>query len=186
MMKAKATLTFIGLMLVGSAVLSGCSVPAGVKDMKNMVEGATKFSDEDLMYAQMMIPHHEQAVAMAEFAVTRTSNVQVLAIAKKIKSAQAPEIAIMTAWLGGQVSNPHAGHGMQMPGMLTGAQLEELQNSVDSKFDSLFISGMIAHHEGAIEMTQSILKSENVIVREFSEKVVKDQTQEITELKSIG
>lgn len=197
-MKTHSKLAAVSLLAVGSLTLSGCSLPipnigisdiqAGVEDLQSLAEGATQFSDTDLMYAQMMIPHHEQAVAMAELAPTRTSNVDVLAIAKKIKSAQAPEIAVMAAWLGGEVSEltgGHEGHGMEMEGMLTGAQFEELKNSVDAKFDELFVKGMIAHHEGAIEMTQSILKSENVIVRKFGEKVVKDQTAEIAELKSI-
>jgi uncharacterized protein (DUF305 family) len=198
MMKTHSKLAAVALLAAGSLTLSGCSLPipnigiadiqAGVEDLQGLAEGATQFSDTDLMYAQMMIPHHEQAVAMAELAPTRTSNVDVLAIAKKIKSAQAPEIAVMAAWLGSEVSElsgGHAGHGMEMMGMLTGAQFEELKNSVDAEFDELFVKGMIAHHEGAIEMTQSILKSENVIVRKFGEKVVKDQTAEIAELKSI-
>lgn len=199
MMKTHSKLAVVAVLAAGSLTLSGCSVPipnigiadiqAGVEDLQNLAEGATQFSESDLMYAQMMIPHHEQAVAIAELAPTRTSNVDVLAIAKKIKSAQAPEIAVMAAWLGGEVSElsgGHSGHGMEMKGMLTGAQVEELKNSVDAKFDALFVKGMIAHHEGAIEMTQSILKSENVIVRKFGEKVVKDQTAELETLRAIA
>lgn len=122
---------------------------------------------------------------MAELATTRTSNPEVLAIAKKIKSAQAPEIAVMAAWLGGKAAELHSGHDMPMNGMISGAQFEELRNSVDDKFDSLFVKYMIAHHEGAIGMTQGILDSENIIVKKFGEKVVKDQTAEIAELKKI-
>lgn len=180
---------------IGSLTLTGCSVnipdfgisdiQAGVEDLQNLAEGATNFSAEDLMYAQMMIPHHEQAVEMAELAVTRTANPKVLAIAEKIKSAQAPEIAVMAAWLGGKVSEVHAGHGMDMMGMLTGAEIKALKAAVDDKFDQLFVKGMIAHHEGAIAMTQGILNSKNPIVKKFGEKVVKDQTAEIEELKAI-
>jgi uncharacterized protein (DUF305 family) len=198
MIKIRSQLGLVALLVAGSLTISGCSVPipnigiadiqAGVEDLQNLAEGATQFSESDLMYAQMMIPHHEQAVAIAELAPTRTSNVEVLAIAKKIKSSQAPEITVMAAWLGGEVSEMaggHEGHGMEMKGMLTGAQVEELKNSVDAKFDSLFVRGMIAHHKGAIEMTQSILTSENVIVRKFGEKVVKEQTAEIKTLEAI-
>lgn len=177
---------------IGSLTLTGCSVnipdfgisdiQAGVEDLQNLAEGATSFSAEDLMYAQMMIPHHEQAVEMAELAVTRTANPKVLAIAEQIKSAQAPEIAVMAAWLGGKVSEVH---GMDMMGMLTGAEMKALKAAVDDKFDQLFVKGMIAHHEGAIAMTQGILNSENPIVKKFGEKVVKDQTAEIEELKQI-
>lgn len=195
MNKTSSKITFAALVLGGSLALSGCSVPlpdiglsdiqSGVESLQNLAEGATSFSEADLMYAQMMIPHHEQAVEMAELAPTRTSNVEVLTIAKKIKSAQAPEIAVMAAWLGGKAAELHSGHSMGTNGMLTGAQFEELKNSVDSKFDSLFTKYMIAHHEGAIEMTQDVLQSENVIVRKFAEKVVKDQSKEIEELKLI-
>jgi uncharacterized protein (DUF305 family) len=181
----------------GSLTLSGCSldlpipniglsdIQSGVEDLQNLAEGATQFSDQDLMYAQMMIPHHEQAVEMAELAATRTTNSEVLSIANKIKSAQAPEIAVMAAWLGSKAQELHSGHSMEMKGMLTGAEFTKLENSVDAKFDQLFVTGMIAHHEGAIEMTQSILKSENPIVKKFGEKVVKEQTAEIKELKKI-
>ena len=181
----------------GSLTLSGCSldlpipniglsdIQSGVEDLQNLAEGATQFSDQDLMYAQMMIPHHEQAVEMAELAATRTTNAKVLNIANKIKSAQAPEIAVMAAWLGSKAQELHTGHSMEMKGMLTGAEFTKLENSVDAKFDQLFVKGMIAHHEGAIEMTQSILESENPIVKKFGEKVVKEQTAEIEELKKI-
>ena len=195
MAKTSSKVGFVSLLVAGSVALSGCSVPlpdlgisdiqSGVESLQNLADGATQFSEADLMYAQMMIPHHEQAVSMAELAPTRTSNVEVLAIAKKIKGAQAPEIAVMAAWLGGKASELHSGHSMEMNGMLTGAQFDELKGAVDAKFDSLFIKYMIAHHEGAIEMTQDILKSETVIVRKFAEKVVKDQTREIAELKKI-
>jgi uncharacterized protein (DUF305 family) len=195
MSASKSKLGFVGLVLVGSLTLSGCSIPvpdiglsdiqSGVEDLQNLAQGATEFSADDLMYAQMMIPHHEQAVEMAELAPTRTSNVEVLAIAKKIKSAQAPEIAVMAAWLGSKAAELHAGHDMPMNGMLTGAQFEKLKSAVDAKFDELFVKYMIAHHEGAIEMTQGILESENIIVKKFGEKVVKDQTAEIAELKKI-
>jgi uncharacterized protein (DUF305 family) len=182
---------------IGSLTLSGCSmdlpipniglsdIQSGVEDLQNLAEGATQFSDQDLMYAQMMIPHHEQAVAMAELAATRTTNAQVLNIANKIKKAQAPEIAVMAAWLGSKAQELHAGHSMEMKGMLTGAEFTKLENSVDAKFDQLFVTGMIAHHKGAIEMTQAILESKNPIVKKFGEKVVKDQTAEIEELKKI-
>jgi uncharacterized protein (DUF305 family) len=180
---------------IGSLTITGCSVnipdfgisdiQAGVEDLQNLAEGATSFSAEDLMYAQMMIPHHEQAVEIAELASTRTANPKVLAMAKQIKSAQAPEIAVMAAWLGGKVSNAHEGHGMDMAGMLTGAEMKELKASADEKFDLLFAKGMIAHHEGAIVMTQGILNSKNPIVKKFGEKVVKDQTAEIEQLKAI-
>ena len=195
MSASKSKLGFVGLALVGSLTLSGCSIPlpdigladiqSGVEDIQNLANGATEFSANDLMYAQMMIPHHEQAVAMAELATTRTSNPEVLALAKKIKSAQAPEIAVMAAWLGGKAAELHSGHDMPMNGMISGAQFEELRNSVDDKFDSLFVKYMIAHHEGAIQMTQGILESENIIVKKFGEKVVKDQSAEIAELKKI-
>lgn len=195
MSASKSKLGFVGFAIVASLTLSGCSIPlpdlglsdiqSGVEDLQNLAQGATEFSADDLMYAQMMIPHHEQAVEMAELASTRTSNVEVLAVAKKIKSAQAPEIAVMAAWLGGKASELHSGHEMPMNGMLTGAQFEKLKNAVDAEFDSLFVKYMIAHHEGAIEMTQGILSSENIIVKKFGEKVVKDQTKEIKELKAI-
>ena len=128
--------------------------------------------------------HRRQQHARASRLLDQLSCIQQLGNYARFVSQVAQE-SMRQAWLGGKAAELHSGHDMPMNGMISGAQFEELRNSVDDKFDSLFVKYMIAHHEGAIQMTQGILESENIIVKKFGEKVVKDQSAEIAELKKI-
>ncbi len=120
----------------------------------------------EAMFAQMMIPHHEQAVVMAELAETRAEDAQIRALAGEIKATQQPEIDLMESWLtewgvsrmsGDEAMMMHGGHGMS--GMLTDEQLAELGNSEGAAFDLLFAEFMIMHHVGAIDMARDVLMS---------------------------
>ncbi|MFF5209550.1 DUF305 domain-containing protein [Streptosporangium sp. NPDC000396] len=115
------------------------------------------FNDADSAFAQMMIPHHEQAVEMAELAETRAADPEVKELAAKIKAAQDPEITIMTGWLPAWKVAPsegdHGGHGM--PGMMTEADMGKLQAAKGAEFDRMFAKLMIAHHRGAITMAKT-------------------------------
>jgi uncharacterized protein (DUF305 family) len=77
------------------------------------------------------------------------------------------------------------GHQMSMDGMLSDAELERLTNASGAEFDELFILGMIAHHEGAIEMAQMVVDSKNLEARELGAAIIKMQTLEIAELKAL-
>ncbi|MGW6915898.1 DUF305 domain-containing protein [Kitasatospora sp. NPDC054939] len=117
----------------------------------------------DTAFAQQMIPHHRQAVAMADLAVGRASSEQVKQLAREVRAAQDPEIVTMTGWLtawGEQVpaadAGGHAGHGgAPMPGMMTPAELEQLAKASGADFDRAFLTLMIAHHEGAVVMAEA-------------------------------
>ncbi|MFC4059009.1 DUF305 domain-containing protein [Planomonospora corallina] len=116
------------------------------------------FNDADVMFAQMMIPHHEQAVEMSELAATRAADPEVKELAQKIQGAQDPEITTMTGWLRawGEATVPqggHAGHGM--PGMMTEGDLAMLEEAEGAEFDRMFSQMMISHHKGAVEMART-------------------------------
>ncbi len=115
------------------------------------------FNDVDVIFAQMMIPHHEQAVEMAKLAETRASDPQVKELAAMIKAAQGPEIATMTEWLSmWKAPAPQEGHGEHvMPGMMTEEDMLKLQAAKDAQFDRMFTKLMIAHHQGAITMAKT-------------------------------
>ena len=143
----------------------------------------------DVMFAQMMIPHHEQAVEMSTLAETRATDVEIVALAAPIKNAQQPEIDLMTAWLTtwgysaiDQDMAMDMGHGMQ--GMLSDAQLDELKAASGPQFDRLFATYMIAHHEGAIEMAKQVENSANSEVAALAKSIIAEQTAEIGELKA--
>ncbi|CAB4339760.1 unannotated protein [freshwater metagenome] len=145
----------------------------------------SRFSDDDVMFAQMMIPHHEQAIVMSDLALNISANPEILALATAIRSAQAPEIVQMKSWIDGDDSDSHAGHGMSMDGMLTESEIETLRNSTGATFDRLFIEGMIGHHEGAIEMVEIIDGSKNSEVKELAANIVSSQSAEITAMKEL-
>jgi len=168
-------------------LLSGCGLVSVTEASMDhgMMGNAAGFSSSDIMFAQMMIPHHQQAVDMGTLAVTRASNPKVKELAAQIKSEQAPEILQMKAWLTASGSGMDMGHDMGMNGMLTDSQLMELTNSTGSVFDQLYLKGMIGHHQGAIEMAQTVLNSKNKEVKTLAESIIKSQTEQITILEKI-
>ena len=169
-----------GGMMGGSSMMGG-------NGSTNAAPNAAGFSAADIMFAQMMIPHHEQAVAMSTLAETRTTTPAVLALAKQIKGAQAPEITQMKGWLTASGSSPDAGHPMGggMDGMMTDADMTALENATGTAFDALFLTGMIGHHEGALQMAQMVIDSNNAEVKALAENVVKSQTAEIATMKAM-
>ena len=162
------------LILVSLIVFTGCA--SGVEDSN----GA--FSSQDIMFAEMMIPHHEQALEMSEFALSNTTNPDVLALAEQISGAQEPEIELMKSWPGVN-SMGHVGH--TMAGMLDENEMEMLRDSTGADFDRLFLEGMIKHHEGAIEMAEMIIDSANSEVAKLGSSIIASQESEIKEMKAL-
>ncbi len=167
----------------GSAPTPTASAPAG----------AAAFNDADVMFAQMMIPHHREAVEMAETAETRASGTEVKSLAAKITAAQQPEIDTMTGWLTawGQpapspgMSMPSMDHGA-MPGAMSPADMEKLEAAKVAAFDKQFLTMMITHHEGAITMAQDEVKEgSNTDAKALAQKIVADQQAEIATMKAI-
>ncbi|MEO3799773.1 DUF305 domain-containing protein [Nonomuraea sp. B1E8] len=114
------------------------------------------FNDADVMFAQMMIPHHQQAVEMAELAETRASDKEIKELAAKIKAAQDPEIKTMRGWLaawGKPMSSGGMGH--DMAGMMSEEDMTKLEGAKGAAFGRQFVDMMIAHHNGAIEMART-------------------------------
>ena len=134
------------------------------------------------MFAEMMIPHHEQAVEMADLALAISQDSEVLSLATQIKSAQAPEIEQMKSW-GSSHMGSHAGH--MMDGMLSDEEMEELSQASGPDFDRLFLEGMIKHHEGAIEMAQEVATSMNKDVANLSASIIKAQELEIAKMSEL-
>jgi uncharacterized protein (DUF305 family) len=148
-------------------------------------ESSSKYSVDEIMFAQMMIPHHEQAVTMSELAFTNTTNPEVLALATAIRDGQAPEIIQMQAWIGNKTGHDAGSHNMTMGGMLSEEELETLSSLKDEAFDQLFLTSMIAHHEGAIDMVDMIKNSTNSEVSALAANIVKSQSAEIEAMKAL-
>jgi len=180
------------LVLVAVLSLTGCAGTsmATVSNGGTEIESASgvntsDFSGLDIMFAQMMIPHHQQAIDMSALAQSRALSPEVKAIASKISAEQGPEIEQMGAWLKAANAPTEMGHQMSMDGMLSDAEMERLSSASGAEFDELFLLGMIAHHEGAIEMAQMVVDSKNLEASKLGADVIKIQTLEIAELKAL-
>lgn len=148
---------------------------------------ASDLEMNEYMFAEMMIPHHQQAVDMSDLALKKSSNPRILDLAQRIKTAQSSEIIQMQSWLGGKEANSmmtdHSGH--SMGGMLTEEEFSKLESSFGVTFDSLFLEGMIAHHEGALDMARMIKDTTTQEVNSFGLNVVEVQSEEIREMREI-
>lgn len=161
------------LALISVLILSGCASSSQVN---------SEFSPTDIAFAEMMIPHHEQAIEMSEMALMNSTNPDVLELAQEIKSAQAPEIDLMKSWAGVKVST-HAGH--VMDGMLSEDELNALRAATGAEFDRLFLQGMIKHHQGAIEMAMEVKSSNSMVVADLSAAIIKQQEIEIARMEEL-
>ncbi|MEU0946878.1 DUF305 domain-containing protein [Streptomyces canus] len=154
--------------------------------------GSTDFNDADVTFAQMMIPHHEQALEMAELADGRASDSEVNDIAAKIEKAQDPEIKTMTGWLKSwnkptaTESMPGMDHGSG-DGMMADADMEHLKSMKGAEFDKMFAEMMVEHHNGAISMAKDEQKNgKNTDAVKMAGDVVEGQSAEVKQLQSIA
>jgi uncharacterized protein (DUF305 family) len=143
-----------------------------------------------------MIQHHRQAVEMAELADTRASSDDVKALATKIKKAQIPEIDTMSGWLeswgekvpegmDGMDGMDH-GNSPDMPGMLDDQQMQGLESASGTAFDTAFLTRMIEHHEGAVEMAETEKKQGSYEpAKGLADDVITTQTAEITQMREM-
>jgi uncharacterized protein (DUF305 family) len=161
------------LIALCAALFSGCA---------KSPQGNSEFSSDDIKFAEMMIPHHQQAIEMSNLAPSNTTNPDVLRIAQKISAAQSPEIELMKSWTG---VNPSAHVGHTMEGMLSESEMVALLKATDNEFDQLFLEGMIKHHEGAIEMAQKVTNSKNSLVANLSVNIISAQQLEISTMKAL-
>lgn len=174
--------------LVAVLGLGGCAANTSgdsVHHSEHLVGENSEFSAADVMFAQMMIPHHQQAVDLGEIALNGEASPEVLALAKDIASDQTHEIEHMQAWLTAAGASEHMDHEMAMDGMLTEAELETLKAAKGAEFDRLFLEGMIAHHEGAISMAQDVVDSKNPEVAGLAASIIESQTQQIEYMKEL-
>ena len=136
---------------------------------------ATEHNDTDVAFARDMIQHHAQAVAMVEMTRERDLDPEVAQLAEGIRDAQVAEIETFSDWLGEwdeeipptMLDHANAGHGSgdmsetmedmddAMPGMMSGADMDALQDAGADDFQSMWLKMMIEHHEGAIEMART-------------------------------
>jgi uncharacterized protein (DUF305 family) len=158
--------------------------------------GRLPYADADVDFMAGMIPHHAQAVIMAGWAPSHGARTDVAILCERIVVGQRDEIAMMQTWLAdrGQAvpdatSTRHKmtmngmTHEMLMPGMLSDEEMAELDRARGPEFDRLFLTGMIKHHQGAIDMVDKLFKSygaaQDETIYKFASDVYADQSIEI-------
>lgn len=156
------------------------------------------WNHDDVAFTQMMIPHHGQALDMAALAPARAADPRVKRLASRIAAAQRPEILWMSSWLQERdlevpkkheppADYDHGQHGHnRMHGMLTDAQMRELRAAIGARFDRLFLTGMIQHHQGALLMASNVSKSgQDINVSALAADVNATQTAEINRMRGL-
>ncbi|MFF0012030.1 DUF305 domain-containing protein [Streptomyces sp. NPDC005374] len=154
---------------------------------------AASHNAQDVSFAQGMIPHHQQAVEMAELADGRASSGEVKDLAARVEKAQGPEIRTMTGWLKTWEENvPSSMPGMDhsshsgMAGMMDSADMDKLGKASGEDFDSMFLTMMVEHHEGAVKMaTTEQDKGAYKPATDMAGSIVTSQNAEITEMKKL-
>jgi uncharacterized protein (DUF305 family) len=180
------------LMSIGgpSLALSQAGGMAGMSGMhmgqEIVIPKGAPYTKADVEFMQGMIAHHAQAIVMSRMAESHGANPQVLKLSNKIDQSQVPEIRIMQAWLRRNdqfAPDTSSWHHMTMAGMLTAAQLEQLDAAKGVEFDRAYLQMMIQHHAGALKMVNDLFNTsmagQEVDVNVFANDVVTAQTVEI-------
>ena len=188
---SKSSLRVIGAasaLLLAGLTLTGCTINigTGTDDKNTSQSNPAAYSDADVMFMQMMIPHHQQAVDMGTLAETRAVNAEVKDLAMQIKDEQRPEIVQMQGLLQDAGASETMGHHMTMDGMLSDSEYSALEKANGAEFDRLYLEGMIAHHEGAIQMAKNaIAGNKNSIVKDLCDRIISSQQDQITYMKDL-
>ncbi|MFH8841766.1 DUF305 domain-containing protein [Streptomyces sp. NPDC017868] len=171
-----------GGMSASSSATASAPAATGAGAGSGSASGA--FNDADVMFAQMMIPHHQQALEMAKLADGRAEDPEVKKLVAAIEQAQDPEIRKMKAWLKGWGKPESAGH--SMGGMMSDQDMKDLAAAKGKAFDRKFAELMIAHHDGAVAMAKDEQKSGgDATAKKLADDVVRTQSAEIARLKKI-
>ncbi len=186
-----------------SSSMSSAEMPAGHSSSSGAVVATG--SDADIIFAQLMISHHGQAVQMADMALQQANSAEVTDLATQIKAAQDPEIGQMRGWLqqwgapeqmdgmdhgamghGDTDSDSGDSGGQSAGGMMSDADMGALGNASGADFDRMWLTMMIAHHEGAIKMAEQVkAESTNPDVTALADAVVAGQKKEIDTMQQL-
>jgi uncharacterized protein (DUF305 family) len=158
------------------------------------------YTEADVHFMTAMIGHHAQAIAMARWAPTHGASASVRTLAERMINGQEDEIGTMQRWLADRrqpvpdartarmtMGPAGSGHGMSMPGMVTDAQMKQLDQARGTQFDRLFLTFMIQHHRGAVSMVKELFGTngagQDQTVFKLASDVRVDQSTEIARME---
>jgi uncharacterized protein (DUF305 family) len=214
MTHSNAPLTQLLQSLTASAILLGYAAAGLADDAPIVLPGApgeaaqtisaaeaievsnTSYSKDDVQFLTDMIPHHNQAVQMADLVADRTNRPELVDVAGRIDVSQADEIDFMQQWLrtrGESVPEPTAHSAMhtshKMAGMASPEDMAKLAEQKGTDFDRMFLSLMITHHEGAVTMVEELMEQPGAaydpVLFEFTTDIVNDQASEIERMNAL-
>jgi uncharacterized protein (DUF305 family) len=207
MTRTTARLTgLVGALVAGALLLAGCADDsADTAGHGSMTSTSTAGSsagaeadhnDADVAFAQGMIPHHQGALAMAQLAADRAADQRVEDLAARIEAAQDPEIETMSGWLAdwGAAASSSAtddgtsgmDHGDMGHGDMSGMDTDALAGMSGTEFDRMFLTMMIAHHQGAVEMAETqIADGQNADAIALAESIRDTQNAEVGEMQQL-
>ncbi len=154
-------------------------------------------SDADVAFATGMVPHHAQAVQMADMALGQATKPEIKTLATEIKASQNPEIQTMSGWLvgwgkpvptpgGSDMSGMGGSTGEPMGGMMSPKDMSDLGKATGTAFDRMWLQMMTKHHRSAITMAQTELsQGQNPDAKKLAQTIIDGQTKEITQMTGI-
>jgi uncharacterized protein (DUF305 family) len=201
----RKTVLIGGFAVAAAALLGACSSNDSMSGMdhsssapaaSSSAQPAAGHNTDDVTFAQQMIPHHSQALEMAKLVPSRSTNPKVIDLASRIAKAQDPEIEQMQGWLStwgagassmpGMTHESMPGMGGSMPGMMSDADLKNLEAVKGAEFDKMWLDMMIKHHQGAVDMAKTELsKGSNGDAKVLAQKIIDAQQAEITEMQGL-
>jgi len=213
MTRSPMRVTLLGAMLVAGCATGGATMRSSSQHTSSTSQGDVAaiakaradsarlpYTTADIHFMSGMIGHHAQAIAMSRWAPTHGASPAIQRLAERIINAQQDEIATMQQWLRDRLQPvpdasamamkmdmPGMHHEMLMPGMLTEAQMKQLDDARGKEFDRLFLTFMIQHHNGALTMVKDLFDSygagQDETVFKFASDVNVDQTTEIARMQ---
>ena len=186
--------TLIATVLIAVGVLTACGGSpnhSAAGSTANQTSEPADHNAADIAFARTMIPHHEQAVQMAQVVPTNTTNRQVIALANQVIATQVPEIQALRAklmqWPETQDTHDARGHDSPaMPGMVDQATMDKLQSLRGAEFDRLWLTSMIAQHRSAVAMAQDELAhGRDADVMYLARTIIANQQAEINQMQQM-
>nr|WP_215550210.1 DUF305 domain-containing protein [Amycolatopsis sp. CA-230715] len=183
--------SLVGAVLAALA-LSGCAGTAQQDDAKAPQSQSTH-NEADVTFARQMVPHHKQALDMAALVPDRTATAAVTDLATRIKKAQGPEIEQLDGWLARWGATPASAHAMpgmpsheSMGGMMSEADMAKLRAAKGAEFDRMWLTMMIGHHEGAVEMANAEIRDgADADAKALANRIIGAQQAEIAEMRKL-
>lgn len=174
----------------------------GASDSPGASASSAAHTEADVAFASDMIPHHAQAVEMVRMLEGRDVSPDLARLAARIEAAQQPEITTMTGWLrqwgepvpdaSGDMGDMAGMAGMDhstssgMPGMMTDAEMGSLEKASGEAFEQLWISMMIRHHGGAVEMARvEVSDGSYAPAIALAKDIIESQSKEILTLRDL-